>query len=160
MNVLFVCTGNTCRSPIAETLMDDAVDRSSILHGDVKTKSAGTFACEGAEATEEAVRVLEEMGLELKRHVAEPFTPEMAQWADIILAMSKEQMEHIEVIAPEEVNKVHTLLGYAKGIDGEPTDNSCDLMDPFDEGMEEYRQSAAQLKEAVEMLVSRMEKEQ
>lgn len=160
MNVLFVCTGNTCRSPIAETLMDDAVDRSSILHGDVKSKSAGTFACEGAEATEEAVRVVQEMGLELKRHEAEPFTSELAQWADLILAMSKEQMEHIEVIAPEEVSKVHTLLGYAKGIDGEPIDNSCDIMDPFDEGMEEYRQSAAQIKEAIKMLIARLERGQ
>ena len=137
--------------------MDDAVDRSSILHGEIKVKSAGTFACEGAEATEETVRVLEEMGLELDGHKAVQFTPELAEWADLILAMSKEQMEHIEVIAPESVSKVHTLLGYAQGVEGEPINNAYDILDPFDEGMEEYRESASQIAGAIKKLVERLE---
>ncbi|MEA4853864.1 MAG: low molecular weight protein arginine phosphatase [Christensenella sp.] len=160
MNILLVCTGNTCRSPIAEVVLDDAVDRSSILHGDVKVKSAGTFACEGAEPTEEAVRVLEEMGLDLEGHKAAPFTSELADWADLILAMGKEQMEHIEVMAPEDTEKVHTLLGYAQGVDGEPINSEYDIVDPFDEGMEEYRQCAEQISGAVASLVKRLEKEQ
>lgn len=159
MNVLFVCTGNTCRSPMAETLMDDAVDRSRILHGEVKTKSAGTFACEDADPTEEAVRTMEEMGLELEGHGAVQFTAELAEWADIILAMGKEQLEHMEVLAPEETGKMHTLLGYAQGVLGEPATSSYDIMDPFDEGMEEYRACAQQLAKAVELLVERLEHE-
>jgi len=139
--------------------MDDAVDRSRILHGEVKLKSAGTFACEGAEPTEEAVRTMEEMGLEIDKHAAEQFTHETAEWADIILAMGKEQIEHMEVLAPEETYKMHTLLGYAQGVNGDPSDNSCDIMDPFDEGMEEYRECADQLKHAVELLVERLERE-
>lgn len=159
MNILFVCTGDTCRSPMAETLMDDAIDRSRTLHGEVKIKSAGTFACEDAEPTEEAVRTMEELGLELDKHEAEQFTPESAEWADIILAMGKEQIEHMEVLAPEDTHKMHTLLGYARGVDGDPSDNSCDIMDPFDEGMEEYRECAQQLKYAVGLLVERLERE-
>ena len=159
MNVLFVCTGNTCRSPIAETLMDDAVYRSSSLHGEVKTKSAGTFACEDAEPTQEAVRTMEEYGLEIDSRGARQFTPELAQWADIILAMSKEQIEHMEVIAPEDTQKMHTVLGYAQGVEGEPVDNSYDIMDPFDEGMDEYRECARQLSEAIALLVKRLEGE-
>ncbi|MEG0258168.1 MAG: hypothetical protein RR632_07685 [Christensenella sp.] len=159
MNVLFVCTGDTCRSPMAETIMDDAVDRSRSLHGEVKIKSAGTFACEDAEPTEEAVRTMEEMGLEIDKHVAEQFTPEQAAWADIILAMGKELIEHMEVIAPEDTHKMHTLLGYAKGVCGEPVDSSYDICDPFDEGMEEYRECAQQMKAAIELLVERLERE-
>ena len=64
--------------------MDDA-DRSSSLHGEVKTKSAGTFACEDAEPTREAVRTMEEYGLEIDSRGARQFTPELAQWVDIIL---------------------------------------------------------------------------
>lgn len=159
MNVLFVCTGNTCRSPMAETLMDDAVDRSSGLRGDVKIKSAGTFACEGAEATPEAIRVMEEMELSLKKHEAEPFTPELADWADLIFAMGKEQMEHMEVLAPEATEKMHTLLGYVDGVYGEPAESGYDIMDPFDEGIEEYRECAAQLRPAIEKLTRLLEQQ-
>lgn len=157
MNLLFVCSGNTCRSPMAETLMDDIVDRSKSLHGDVKVKSAGTFACEGAQATPEAVCVMEEMGLSLKRHEAVQFSKENAGWADLILAVAKEQIEHMEVIAPDDVSKMHTLLGYVHGIEGEPADQEYDILDPFDEGMEEYRICATQLRDGVNMLAKKLE---
>jgi len=158
MNILFVCTGNTCRSPMAETLMDDAIDRSSGLRGDVKIDSAGTFACEDAEATPEAIRVMEEKGLSLKKHEAEQFSEELAEWADIILAMAREQFEHMEVIAPEHTGKMHTLLGYINGMEGEPIDESYDILDPFDEGIDEYRACADQLQEAVGKLAEILEK--
>ncbi len=161
MNLLFVCTGNTCRSPIAETLMDDAVDRSSSLHGNVKTKSAGTFACEDAEATKEAIRVMDEdYGLSIRRHEADQFSPELAEWADLIFAMSREHMEHMEVLAPEETHKMHTLRGYVAGVTGEPVDDGYDILDPFDEGMEEYRECASQIKQAVDALVAVLERQQ
>ena len=159
MNVLFVCTGNTCRSPMAETLMDDLVDRSSSLRGNVKVKSAGTFACEGAEATPEAMRAMDEMGHSLKRHEAEQFGPETAKWADLILAVAKEQMEHMEVLAPEDISKMHTILGYVNGVMGEPAGSEYDIIDPFDEGMEEYRACARQLNDGLERLTALLEKQ-
>ena len=73
--------------------------------------------------------------------------------------MSKEQIEHMEVIAPEDTQKMHTVLGYAQGVEGEPVDNSYDIMDPFDEGMDEYRECARQLSEAIALLVKRLEGE-
>ena len=54
---------------------------------------------------------------------------------------------------------MHTLLGYAQGVLGEPATSSYDIMDPFDEGMEEYRACAQQLAKAVELLVERLEHE-
>lgn len=159
MTVLIVCSGNTCRSPMAETLMDEAIDRSSSLHGDVKVESAGTFAAEGAGATPEAARVMKEMGLSLKRHEARQFTRELADEADLILAVAKEQMEQMEVIAPEDTEKMHTLLGYALGVHGDPPGTEYDIMDPFDEGLEEYRECAEQLNDAVIKLVEKLEEE-
>ena len=103
IKVLVVCTGNTCRSPIAQELLDDAVDRSSSLGGKVKVSSAGTFTAEDAEATREAQEVAEEYGLSLERHKAQQFTAEMAEKADIILAMDAivyEQMEAILIYNP------------------------------------------------------------
>lgn len=159
MNVLLVCTGNTCRSPMAEALIDDAVDRSSTLHGEVKLETAGTFAAEGAGATEEAVRAMDEMGLSIAKHKTRQFTKELAEWADIILAMGKEQIEHMEVIAPEQTDIMHTLLGYADYVDGDPAENIYELSDPFGGDLEDYEACAAQLKEAAEKVVHRWEKE-
>lgn len=159
MNILFVCSGNTCRSPMAETLMEDAADRSSSLHGNVKVKSAGTFACQGAEATPEAIEVMEEMGFSLKRHDAAQFTKENAAWADLILCVAQEQIEHTEVIAPAETAKMHTLRGYVDGVYGDPGGPEYDILDPFDEGMDEYRACATQLSEAVSKLTTKLEEE-
>jgi len=139
--------------------MDDAVDRSSILHGEIKIQSSGTFAAEGAEATPEAIRVMEEMGLDISKHSSQPFTPELAEWADLMFAMGREQIEHMEVIAPEETGKMHTLIGFGAGIDGDPPGTGYDIIDPFDEGVEEYRACAAQLKQTIGLVIRRLEED-
>lgn len=159
IKVLVVCTGNTCRSPMAQELLDDAIDRSSILRGKVKCKSAGTFACEDAEPTLEATEVMEEMGLSLEKHRAVQFTEELAEKFDIILAMGPVVFEQMEALAPDCADKMHTLLGYANGIDGDVSGEEYCVIDPFDEDMDEYRACANQLKEACEKIVRRLEKE-
>ena len=139
--------------------MDDVIDRSNDLRGNVKVESTGTFACEDADATPEAMQVMEEMGLSLKKHDAEQFTKEWAEWADIILAMSKEHIEQMEVIAPEYAGKMHTFLGFVEGTRGDPVDSAFDLPDPYDDGIEEYRECAVRLKSAAERLAELLERE-
>lgn len=160
MKVLVVCTGNTCRSPMAEELMDDAVGRSTKLAGKVKCRSAGTFACEGAEADCEAKQVMEEYGRSLEKHRARQFTVELAEKYDILLAVSSVVYEQMEALAPDCVSKMHMFLGYAQGIDGERTEERFDVLDPFDEGLDEYRECAEQLNGAAKKIVARLEKEE
>ena len=157
MKVLVVCTGNTCRSAMAQELLDDAVDRSSNLDGKVKCASADTFACEGAEATREAIEVMEEMGLSLDKHRAQQFTEELAEKFDILLAVDSIVYEQMEAIAPDEVSKMHTFIGFADGADGEQRDEKYAVLDPYDEDMDVYRESAQQIKAACERIVARLE---
>lgn len=157
IRVLFVCTGNTCRSPMAEELMDDAVGRSTILAGKVKCRSAGTFACEGAEATQEAKQTMEEYGLSLDKHRARQFSAELAEKYDLLLSMGPIVFEQMEAIAPEYAHKMHTMLGYAEGMDGEQTDDRYTVIDPFDQDMDEYRACARQLSDAVAKMLKRLE---
>ncbi len=157
IRVLLVCTGNTCRSPMAEELMDDAVGRSTGLAGKVKCRSAGTFACEGAEATDEAKLVMEEYGLNIDKHRARQFSAELAEKYDLLLAMGPIVFEQMEAIAPDYTHKMHTLIGYAQGLDGERTEEKFTIFDPFDKGIEEYRLCARQLAEAIEKMLKRME---
>ncbi len=156
MNVLFVCTGNTCRSAMAEEIAEDIGDRSSM---NFKFKSAGTFACEGDPATDEAIEVMREIDLDIEKHKSSQFDKELAQWADIIFAMEAKHIEEMEAMAPEEEHKMHTLLGFAAGIEGYPGEEGFDIIDPYKDPIEDYRETRDQLREAIEIVIKKLEQQ-
>src|SRR5262245_63475713 len=88
--VLVVCTGNTCRSPIAAALLRRELAASG--RHDVSVESAGTGAWEGAPASEGAYLVMLEREIDISGHRARPLTPEMVQQADLILTMGRLQL--------------------------------------------------------------------
>ena len=156
MNVLFVCTGNTCRSAMAEEIAEDIGDQSSV---DFKFKSAGTFACEGDPATDEAIEVMGEIDLDIEKHKSSQFDKELAQWADIIFAMEAKHIEEMEAMAPEEEHKMHTLLGFAAGKEGYPGEEGFDIIDPYRDPIEDYRETRDQLREAIGIVIKKLEQQ-
>ena len=93
-SILVVCTGNICRSPIGERLLQQKLPTFSIA-------SAGTCALAGHPADGQAQKIASRYGLSLKDHVARPLTASMMQKYDLILAMEPGQINRISLIAPE-----------------------------------------------------------
>ncbi|MDG4658497.1 low molecular weight protein arginine phosphatase [Ectobacillus antri] len=135
MRVLFVCTGNTCRSPMAEALLRH--------HGqDVfEVKSAGVYAAHGSDASAHAKEALSEKGISIE-HQASQLQEEQLLWADIVLTMTEGHKQTILHYFPEIKEKVSTLFEAASGTRG-------DISDPFGGSLRTYQQTRDELENLI-----------
>lgn len=109
--VLFVCEGNTCRSPMAERLLRHRARQAGI---EVKVASAGLYAAEGGTAAPGARAALRRRDLDTEDHRTRALTAEMAEEADLILTMTREQKRHILSRWPLLAGKVYVLAEFAE----------------------------------------------
>ncbi len=145
MNILFVCTGNLCRSPLAEGYMRKILADKGLL--EVKVSSAGCWAGNGAPVSEGAQRVAEENGFQLSAHRSRPVTPEMVAQAGIVAVMDEIQREEVVNLAPAEEDKVVLLRSFAP--DG-TTQSS--IPDPYGADLDSFRYVFQLIKESVDGL--------
>ncbi len=135
MNVLFVCTGNTCRSPMAAALFNKIAVEKDLP---VKIESAGLFANEGESASAEAVVAMKAYDIDLLGHHAQNINTELLEKSDLVLTMTQ---AHKMVLEQYLGDKVYTLLEFA-GMDG-------DIPDPYGGDADEYKECAESLYEAL-----------
>ncbi|MGB9804694.1 MAG: low molecular weight protein arginine phosphatase [Desulfofundulus sp.] len=147
MKIMFVCTGNTCRSSMAEALARDMVARRG-LQGEIEVFSAGIAALPGSEASPQAVEVMEEMGLDLRSHRATLLTRRDLEEADLVLTMTESHKRLIREQAPDLAGKIFTLSEYA-GRGG-------DIPDPFGGPVDVYRQCAGELRYLISLALDRL----
>jgi tRNA threonylcarbamoyl adenosine modification protein (Sua5/YciO/YrdC/YwlC family) len=152
--VLFVCTGNTCRSPMAELMMraklaeclkcklDELEERGVVV------ASAGIAAAPGCPPSSEAVQVMREQGLDLSRHEAQPLTEQLVRHADLILSMTHSHMQSIVERWPSAADRTCVLMP-----------DKLDVSDPIGQTIGAYRHCATQIAEGVKHHTDRLRRE-
>ena len=140
MKVLFICTGNTCRSPIAEGYLKDFATKAG--RADIKVLSAGTGAFPGQAASAYGIAILGEEGIDLKDHQSRQAEKVFLEASDLILTMGRSHKSQLIHAFPELKDKVFTLHEYA-GEEGE-------VSDPFGGSRSEYEQTAKEIRGLVE----------
>jgi protein-tyrosine-phosphatase len=146
MNLLFVCSGNTCRSAMAEAFARKIAKRRGIE--DLNVSSAGTNAWDNVPATDEALLVGMERDIDLTGHRARNLTPSIVSEADLIFVMTPGHLEQVKQLGGR--GKVHVIDEYASGTANQGID------DPYGGDLEAYRETADVLERELEKLFDRL----
>jgi len=148
--ILFVCSGNTCRSPMAAALLERRLSRLAGPWEGVEVLSAGlAVAGEGAGAAGHAIEVMSERQIDLQAHRATPADLKAVDAADLVLTMTSAQKAQVLKIAPHAADRVFVLREFTRG----PSAGRLDVDDPLGRGIRTYRRVARELEKEVDLLV-------
>jgi protein-tyrosine-phosphatase len=136
LRILLICTGNTCRSPMAEVLLQELIRQEGWTE-QITVSSAGLAAANGEPASLGAYKAMARRSLMLQQHSSRRITVTMLQEADLILTMSPSHRQALLALAPEKRDKIYTLSQYA-GENGA-------ISDPYGGGDAIYEACAQQL---------------
>lgn len=140
-NILLVCTGNLCRSPMAAALLQARLEQDE-QRLDWRVISAGVWAAEGRPASKHARTVMEKRGYNVEQHRSRQITRELVAEADLVLGMTPHHVEALRVAFPQLADRIHLLAGMVGRHYG--------VRDPYGQPYTSYREVADELERLIE----------
>lgn len=145
MKILFVCTGNTCRSPMAEGILSKVAANNGL---DIQVKSAGIFALAGGKASEYSIEVMSENGMDISKHTSSLLTEDLIRESDLILTMTISHKMDILNMFPSGEGKTYTLNEYAFS-------RERNIADPYGGRKKDYENTYNEIYSAIEMVIKK-----
>lgn len=156
MDILLVCSGNTCRSAMAEGLLKEILIGYE-LDRNYYVCSAGISTTDGLPATQNAITAAGEFGSDISLHKSKQITKAAIDSADLILCMTQSHKNSVQSFAPESEDKTYTLAEY---VASSPDESDYEIDDPYGGDIEEYQACAEDLNELLETLAEKLEAEE
>ncbi len=148
--ILLVCTGNTCRSPMAQAILNSLLQSVTTGIEEYEILSAGLSTIDGLSASPEAVTIMADEGIDLTYHKSRQLDTDLILNADYILTMTGVQRDYLRDKFSKKVSVIHTINEFA----GE---GNKDIIDPLGRGLEAYQECATQLKELLPRVINKLQ---
>lgn len=152
MKVLFVCSGNICRSPMAHAYLHDRAVRAGLSH--LVVDSAGLLGIEGQAAASHSADAVREYGIDLSRHRSQGIRAEDVRTSDVIVVMTQSHLEEMHGRFPGAAAEMFLLRAFERG--PEPRGGAADLEDPVVGPLEAHRASFETIRLCVDHLILRL----
>ncbi len=149
MKIMFICTGNICRSAMAEAMLKKLAKQKN---KEIEVYSAGTTAYTGDVCTENAIQVMDEYGIDIRKHRATNIKESKIEEMDLILCATTSHKQMVNYLYPNLKEKVYTIKEYAEKNDINKSTN-INISDPWGFSTEVYRKCAKEIEENLEKII-------
>ncbi|MFR5683667.1 MAG: low molecular weight protein arginine phosphatase [Clostridia bacterium] len=149
MKIMFICTGNICRSAMAHKLLEKKLEEKQI--NDIQVYSSGIYAENGDTSTYNAIETMKEYGVDLKSHIATNIRNSEIDKMDLILCATLSHKREVLYLYPELQGKVYTMKEYV-GDDKE----TKDISDPWGYDLTTYQRCALEINEILDKLMEKI----